>query len=98
MSDTVLITWAKDEKRCWNYYQTIYACIGCNCCARDKKLRYQSRLRVLKEMLQEQYDFNDWAPYPDLKALQERNTKANIRYFKRRIRYYEKKLAERSGK
>lgn len=92
MSETVYITWAKSE-RCWNHYQTVYACIGCNCCATDKKLRYESRLRVMRELLQEQYEFDAWAyGYPEIMALQKRNINANIRYFKKKIRHLKRRL------
>lgn len=77
------------KKNCWNLYEAIYTCIGCGCCSKDKKLRYQNRVRVLKRQLKENYDFNDWIDDPELKAIQERNVKADIRYFKKKLRYYE---------
>lgn len=88
---SIVIDYAKGTN-CWNVYETMYTCIGCGCCAKDKKARYKNRVRVLKRVLQEQYNFNDWNDDPELKAIQERNIKSNIRYFKKKLRYYEKLL------
>ena len=61
----------------------------------DKHERYKNRVAYLNKMLKEQYEFDRWFDDdPKIKALQERNVKANIRYFKRLKRYYEKKLKE----
>lgn len=88
---SIVIDFAKGRK-CWNVYETVYTCIRCGCCAKDKKARYKNRVRVLKRLLQEQYNFIDWNDDPELKAIQERNIKSNIRYFKKKLRYYEKLL------
>lgn len=87
-------------KRCWNLEDSYgEICVGCGCCSPDVKTRQESRLRVSKRHLQDELDFDNWADdFPRLKAIQERNRKSNIRYYKRRIRYYEKAIAERSGK
>ena len=85
------------KKNCWNLHEATYTCIGCGCCSKDKKLRYQNRVRVLKRQLKSQYDFNDWVDDPELKAIQERNVKANIRYFKKKLRYYENRLLSMGG-
>ena len=60
----------------------------------DKLERFKNRIAHLDKMLKEQYEFDRWDDDPDIKALQERNVKTNIRYFKRLKRYYEKKLKE----
>ena len=60
----------------------------------DKRERYKNRIALLDEMLKEEYEFDRCDDDPELKALQERNVKTNIRYFKRLKRYYEKKLKE----
>lgn len=79
------------KSNCWNIYEALYICIGCGCCSPDKQKRRENRLRVLRRLLQEQHDFDRWADgYPDMIELQKRNIKENIKYFKRRIRYYEK--------
>lgn len=93
MDEYVHIDFAKG-KTCWNYYETVYSCIGCGCCSPDIKTRQQNRARVLKRLLQEQYAFDDWSDIPEIKALQEDNVKINIRYLKRKLRYYEKKYTE----
>ena len=86
---SIYIDFAKGKK-CWNIYETVYTCIRCGCCSKDKNERYKNRVRVLKRLLQEEYNFNDWDDDPELKAIQERNIKSNIRYFKKKLRYYEK--------
>lgn len=88
---SIYIDFAQGTK-CWNLYETIYSCIGCGCCAKDKKARYKNRVRVLKRVLKEQYNFNNWDDDPELKAIQERNIKSNIRYLKKKLRYYKKLL------
>ena len=86
---SIYIDFAKGKK-CWNIYETVYTCIRCGCCSKDKNERYKNRVRVLKRLLQKEYNFNDWDDDPELKAIQERNIKSNIRYFKKKLRYYEK--------
>lgn len=83
------------KPNCWNFEAKCYGtCYGCGCCVKDKAKLYKNRIAYLNEMLNEQYEFDGWDDDPELKALQERNVKANIRYFKRLKRYYEKKLKE----
>ena len=78
-------------KNCWNLIDS-YAmhCVGCGCCAKDKKKRYENRIRCLERWLKEQYEFNDWMP--EWREQQEKNIKSNIRCFKRQLRYYRSKL------
>ena len=84
------------KPNCWNFEARCYGtCYGCRCCVSDKRERYKNRIAYLDEMLKEQYEFDGWYnDDPELKALQERNVKANIRYFKRLERYYEKNLKD----
>ena len=78
---------------CWNMEASCYGnCYGCGCCVKDKKQRYENRIRYLNGMIEEQEHFDGWFDEPETRALQERNVKANIRWFKRKLRYYEKKL------
>lgn len=91
---TVHIDWAVREN-CWNLYDSYgQICVGCGCCSSDPKVRAESRLRVCKRMLQEQYDFDDWDEDEGWKETQQKNIRLNIQYFKRRVRYYEKRLKE----
>lgn len=80
------------RKNCWNVFETMYTCIGCGCCSKDKQTRYQNRIRVLKRLLKEQYEFNQWDDTAEGRAIQQKNIKFNIRYFKRKLRYYEKQV------
>ena len=79
------------QKKCWNLIDSYGEhCVSCGCCSSDKRVRYESRIRCLERWLKEQYEFNDWMP--EWKEQQERVIKANIRYFKRQLRYYKAKL------
>lgn len=84
------------KPNCWNFEARGYGtCYGCGCCVSDKQECYKNRVAYLNKMLKEQYEFDGWYnDDPELKALQERNVKANISCFKRMKRYYEKKLKE----
>lgn len=84
------------KPNCWNFEARYYGtCYGCGCCVSDKQERYKNRIAHLDDMLKEQYEFDMWFDDDQkIKALQERNVKANIRYFKRLKRYYVKKLKE----
>lgn len=59
-------------------------CVGCNACGRiDKDKQKESKLKLYKDMLQEQYDFNNWEK--GLEEIQRKNVKSNIEYFKAKI-------------
>ena len=78
-------------KNCWNLIDSYgEVCVGCGCCSKDKKKRYESRIRCLEEWLKEREEFDDWDE--GWRELQEENIKSDIRYFKRRLRYYKKGL------
>lgn len=78
-------------KNCWNIFDSYgEICIGCGCCSKDKKKRYESRIRCLERWLKEQYEFDYWIE--GCEELQRKNIKSNIKYFKRRLRYYKKQL------
>lgn len=86
------------KKNCWNMQAYCYGnCYGCGCCAKDKKQRYESRIRYLNEELREREHFDLWDDDPELRQLQEKNVRFDIRWFKRKIRYYTKKLRELEG-
>ena len=81
------------RKNCWNLYDSYgEICVHCGCCAKDKMARYKARLRVLERWLEDQYAFDMWDEDESLRKVQEQNVKANIRSFKRMIRYYRQRL------
>jgi hypothetical protein len=43
-------------------------------------------------MIEEQEYFNNWDEDPEWRAIQEKNRRANIRWFKKKLAYYTKKL------
>lgn len=83
------------QKNCWNLRDSYgEICVGCGCCFKDKKERHKNRLAVLREWNEENDRFDGWFDDPEIRKLQEENIKANRKYFARRIRYYERKVAE----
>ena len=80
-------------KGCWNMEALCYGtCYGCGCCARDKRERWENRIRYLNERIEEEEHFDMWDDDPELRALQEGNRSKNIAWAKRRKRYYEKRV------
>ena len=89
---TIHIDFAVNDN-CWNMEAQCYGtCYWCGCSVKDKKQRYENRIRYLRDMIEEQEHFDNWFDKPETRALQAKNVKANIRWFKRKLRYYEKKL------
>lgn len=68
-------------------------CLKCGCCSRNPDYRDMviHRIRYYKELLNEQYSFNNWNE-GDLRKRQEKVVESNILYFKRKIRRYKKIL------
>ena len=84
------------SKDCYNLAESYgEICVGCGCCARDKKERYEARLALHERLLERLKDFDDWAyEYPDLMELQKKNVAEDIKYHKRKIDEYKQALAE----
>ena len=83
------------QKNCWNLRDSYgEICVGCGCCSKYKKERHKNRLEALKRWNEENDRFDGWCDDPEIRKLQEKNTKANRKYFARMIRYYERKVAE----
>ena len=53
-----------------------------------------ARLKLMERMLAENEAFDSWDDNEEMRKLQEKNVASNIRYFKRKIRYYRNKLKE----
>lgn len=86
------------RKNCYNREAWCYGmCYGCGCCVKNKKERAENRLEYFNELLDEQINFNLWDDQPELREIQEKNIKANIRFFKRKIRYYKNRLEKLEG-
>lgn len=80
------------RKNCWNLYDSYgEICVGCGCCSSDKKVRYESRIRCLERWLKERQEFDDWID--GFEEIQKKNIRDDIRYYKRRLRYYRQKIA-----
>lgn len=80
---------------CWNTYDSYgEICVGCGCCSKDKATRYKARYEVCQRRISEMENFNLWFDDIETRALQKKNIKYNLKYFKSRLRYYGKKLKE----
>ena len=78
---------------CWNMEAWAYgSCQRCGCCSNDKRERYESRLRLMEEHLDHFQNFDNWDDDPEDRVFQESNIRANIKWLKRRIKYYKNKL------
>lgn len=82
---------------CYNLYDSYgEICVHCNCCGRiDPKTEYQCRLALNERMLEEQINFSEWDDIAEWRKRQEENNKANIAYFKKRIRNIKRTIARR---
>ena len=59
-------------------------CVGCNACGRfDKDTQKECALKLYKQLLKEQYEFNRWIE--GMEEIQQRNIEANIEYYKKKI-------------
>lgn len=77
--------------KCWNLIDSYgEICVHCGCCSKDKKTRYASRIAVLERWIDEWEHFDRWDDDPEMKALQERNIRSNLKHFRRKLRYYKR--------
>ena len=80
------------RENCWNLIDSYgEICVGCRCCSSDKRVRYESRIRCLERWLKERQEFDDWID--GCEEIQKKNIRDDIRYYKRRLRYYRQKIA-----
>lgn len=83
------------RKKCWNLRDSYgEICVGCGCCNQIPQVRYKSRIECLERWIDEQINFDNWFDDEATRKLQERNRKANIKYYRRKLRYYKKRLGE----
>lgn len=70
---------------CINPYSFGEICVGCNACGRfDKDTQKECALKIYKQQLKEQYEFNDWIE--GMEEIQRKNIKSNIEYLERKIK------------
>ena len=61
-------------------------CVGCNACGRiNPKTQKEDALKMWREKLEDELNFNQWHSDPEIRALQEQNRQANIEYFEAKI-------------
>ena len=85
------------QKNCWNLIDSYgEMCVGCGCCLKDKKKRYESRIRCLERWIDEWKNFDGWIE--GCEDLQRKNIRSNLKYFNRRLRYYKSRLKNMGNK
>ena len=83
------------NENCYNPIETYgEICVGCGCCSKDPKERTEARLALYKRQLERVENFDNWFEDPKIKAIQEKNIKIDKKMYKKRIRYYQKRLEE----
>ena len=81
------------SENCWNQLDTYgELCVRCGCCAKDKRTRYESRLRCLNDWIDDRMNFDNWIPGEE--EIQKKNISISLKSFKRMRRYYLRKLKE----
>ena len=81
------------NENCYNPLESYgEICVGCGCCSKDLKERTESRLALYQRLLDRCVNFHNWVDDPRVRAIQEKNIKIDKKIYKRRIRYYEKRL------
>lgn len=83
------------QDNCYNIWETYGGiCVWCGCCTKDRIKRTKSRLKLFERMLDESLNFNQWDDDPELRAIQGKNVASDIKWARRRVAYYRKRLAE----
>lgn len=86
------------KRNCWNPFDSYgEICVGCGCCSKDKKTRYNARLELAKRMLKDKLHFELWLDDEEWVKIQERNILCDIHYWERTIKRYERLLKEVEG-
>ena len=79
------------RKNCWNLYDSYgEICVGCGCCSPRPLERAEARLSFCERRLEELKSFDGWIE--GMEELQKSNINSDIKYFKREIRYYKKRV------
>ena len=81
------------KRNCWNL-DSVYTCLGCGCCTKNKRDRYLARIRYCEGKIEELKNFSSWSTDGYLRSLQEVNIAKDFLYFRRRERYYKSKLKD----
>lgn len=83
------------KDNCWNLLDSFgKICVHCGCCSKDKETRYKGRIECLEAWIEGKKHFQYWSDDPETRKIQERNRAETLRHFKRKLRYYRKKLQE----
>jgi hypothetical protein len=73
-------------KNCINNDSYGIICVQCNACGRiNPKTQKEDALKMWREKLEDELNFNQWHNDPEIRALQEQNRQANIEYFEAKI-------------
>ena len=81
------------KSNCWNLYDSYgEICVGCGCCSKDPVERAKARYYVALEHLKHFENFDSWSEDINMRKIQERNVKSSIKYYKKKLRYYQKRV------
>ena len=84
------------KKNCWNLYDSYgEICVHCGCCSADPVVRAKARLELCERKLDDSLHFDEWSE--GWKEIQRRNIASDIKHYRRRIRYYKKRLEKLKG-
>ena len=85
--------------KCWNLYDSYgEICVHCGCCSKDPLTRYNARIEVLLRRIEHCVTFDGWIADSSLRAIQETNIARDLKTYRRKLRYYKKKLDEEERK
>ena len=84
--------------KCWNLYDSYgEICVHCGCCSKDPLTRYNARIEVLLRWIEQCETFDGWIADSSLKAIQEKNIARDLKAYRRKLRYYKKKMERLNG-
>lgn len=90
---------AQVSSKCWNLYDSYgEICVHCGCCSKDPLTRYNARIEVLLRWIEQCETFDGWIADSSLRAIQETNIARDLKAYRRKLRYYKKKLDEEERK
>ena len=73
-------------KNCVNNDSYYCICVECNACGRfDKSSQKECYKKMILEKLQNERDFNNWSKNQEIKAIQQKNVKENIKYYEKEL-------------
>ena len=86
MEKTFLHICCSTIENCINNDSYGIICVQCNACGRiNPKTQKEDALKMWREKLEDELNFNQWHDDPEIRELQRQNHQSNIEYFKAKI-------------